>query len=100
MPDETSGVRNVYFGVVSDGDVQWQPLQGAVSFEIESTDDTPYYDSYLFDDPEPKEITFRLSWWCDPYTFACKVLGFPSHRKPKYTIRRLRRGGKSHRGKK
>lgn len=97
MGDEpTFSVRNVYFGVVSDGGVQWQPLQDAVSFEIESTDDTPFYEHYMFDDTEPRLVTLTFPWWFNPYSFFgpdCKS------RRWEYTIRRLRRGGKSHRGK-
>ena len=100
MPDETSGVRNVYFGVVSDGGVQWQPLQDAVSFEIESTDDTPFYEHYILDDTEPKLITLTFPWWFDQYSFACEIFGFDcKSRKQRRTIRQLRRNGKSHKGK-
>lgn len=100
MPDGTSGVSNVYFGTSNeDGVVRWEPLPVATLFDMVATDDAPYYERHIFDDAEPKEITFSLSWWCDPYAFIRDVLGFPALRKPKYTIRRLRRGGKSHRGK-
>lgn len=67
--------------------------------------DTPTWDvtvPHLSDFNFSETITLTIPWWFDWARVARLIMGdqYPAcHLRPRWTIRTLRRGGKSHRGK-
>ena len=108
MPDEGSvryGVSN--FCVLRGADGKYVPVGSVFEFDITTSDDCdiPVYENIraLMEPAEPVTICFKLPWWSDPRIRFIRLIGWDScvflKYKCPYTVRSLRRGGKSHRGK-
>ena len=93
MPEEnTPASGGLMF--MSSGDGEWQNLgyvgDGGITLTSGNDELEPWADKPL--ELSRKRITFRPIWYTvNP---MCRLLGV----RPAYTIRSLRRGGKSHRG--
>lgn len=87
------GVANACYAVMNDGTYsELHELGDAMSFDIEPSDeDVSVWAELLAKLPICETFTFRVEWWS--INRFCKVIG----ERPPFTIRRLRRGGKSHR---
>lgn len=108
----TYGFSNGYISF--DDGKTFEPLGEITEFDISEehecnvTDEemSAWADALLTISGEPQTITFKLPWYSDcQLRQIATILGVSTAfmlsvgAKPKYTIRRLRRGGKSHKGK-
>ena len=104
MPDE----GNVRYGVsnaVVCVDGKYVPV-GEISeleFVGSASDESKLFGKAFSAQPEMYSISFDFPWWSDPRIRFIRLIGwdnctFLKHKCP-YTVRSLRRGGKSHRGK-
>lgn len=93
MGDDSYGLTNVCYAVMNDdGEYEeFHVLGEAASLDISTPDeDVERWADALAALPTCTSFQFRLDWWM--YNAWCRIFGI---RTP-YTIRRLRRGGKSH----
>lgn len=103
MP-ERDGVRYAHGGFISPDGISWSPV-GRID---ESGVAAPECDSMADDvvrglmEPVFGTLSFSVPWWMDARARFGRILGIDDRfwkRRPLYTVRSLRRGGKSHRGK-
>ena len=94
MGDDSYGFTNVHYAVMNDdGEYgELHELGEAVSFDIDMPDDeAERYADAIVGLQTGMSFEIKLEWWM--YNAWYRIFGA----KTPYTIRRLRRGGKSHR---
>ena len=104
MPDE----GNVRYGVsnaVVCIDGKYVPVGeiGELEFVGSASSESKLFGKALSAQSETYSISFDVPWWNDPHIRFIRLIGWDSctflKYKSPYTVRSLRRGGKSHRGK-
>lgn len=101
MPEKDKCVFGVSNGGFISVDGEWIPLGRIEAFDVVEggAEHTPAYEDIRASMTESCSFEFKVPWWFD-WSLIMGGLLYPAcHIHSRWTIRTLRRGGKSHRGK-